>query len=168
MNAVPSGPPESDNSRASGPGGGGPPQDGGTERRCAALEVRFDTILPTLATKADLGELRLDMEKMRSGLLEKIDALSTALRAEMKQLNNEVHDSLMKAMMWFGALTFTAIVAVGGAFYHLNTQISSLSARLPPASSVAPARGQPAAWSDQPASHPSSQSRATGPDWTAR
>jgi hypothetical protein len=33
------------------------------EHRVTALETRLDTILPTLATKADMGELRADFER---------------------------------------------------------------------------------------------------------
>ncbi|HEX8610033.1 MAG TPA: hypothetical protein VF800_01945 [Telluria sp.] len=135
MNAVPSGPPEPDNKRAPVAGGGGPPYDGGMDRRLTVLETRFDTILPTLATKADLADLRLDMEKMRSELLGKIDALGSELRGEMMKLRNEVHSILMKAMMWFGALAITVIFSFAGVFIHfsnqISNQISNLSARLP-------------------------------------
>jgi hypothetical protein len=46
--------------------GGGPPHDGNMEHRLTALETRFDTILPTLATKADVGEILTDMQKMNA------------------------------------------------------------------------------------------------------
>nr|WP_243489031.1 nuclear transport factor 2 family protein [Massilia violaceinigra] len=101
MNAVPGGPSEPDKQHAPGAAGGGPPHDGGTERRLTALETRFDTILPMLATKADLAELRLDMDK--SG--------------------KEGHGTLTKAMMWFGAL------AIGSAV--LKTAIRPPSRRWP-------------------------------------
>lgn len=42
--------------------GGGPPYDGAMEHRVTALETRLDTILPTLATKADIGELRAEFK----------------------------------------------------------------------------------------------------------
>ena len=41
---------------------GGPPYDGDMEHRVTALETRLDTILPTLATKADIGELRAEFK----------------------------------------------------------------------------------------------------------
>jgi hypothetical protein len=44
--------------------GGNPPYDGDMEHRLTALETRLDTILPTLATKADIGEIRADLHKM--------------------------------------------------------------------------------------------------------
>lgn len=45
------------------PLGGEPPYDDGMEHRITALETRLDTILPTLATKADLSELRTEVHK---------------------------------------------------------------------------------------------------------
>jgi hypothetical protein len=46
--------------------GGEPPDDGRMEHRITALETRLDTILPTLATKADIGEIRADLHKVSS------------------------------------------------------------------------------------------------------
>lgn len=62
-------------------GGGEPPYDGGMEHRTTALEVRWDAIIPTLATKADLAELRAEM---RDGLHQNAIAISE-LRGEMRQ-----------------------------------------------------------------------------------
>lgn len=43
-------------------GGGG--DDGGmSTERLAALEARFDTVLPTLATKVDIAELKAEVHK---------------------------------------------------------------------------------------------------------
>ena len=157
MNAVPNGPPEPGKKAASVAGGAGPPHDFALDRRLTVLETRFDTILPTLATKADLGALRLEVEKIRSELLGKIDAvgcelrgkidalgcelrgemseLASDLREEMVLLRNEVHATLMKAMMWFGALAITVIFSFVGVFIHFSNQVSNqishLSARLP-------------------------------------
>jgi hypothetical protein len=44
-------------------GGGNPPYDGDMEARLTALETRLDTILPTLATKIDLSDLRTEMHR---------------------------------------------------------------------------------------------------------
>lgn len=46
--------------------GGEPPDDGGMEHRITALETRLDAVLPTLATKADVGDIRTDMHKMNA------------------------------------------------------------------------------------------------------
>jgi hypothetical protein len=37
------------------------------DRRLTILETRFDTILPTLATKADLAELRSELKSLLLG-----------------------------------------------------------------------------------------------------
>ncbi|NHZ41051.1 hypothetical protein [Massilia aquatica] len=168
MNAVPNGPPEPGKQGAPLAGGAGPPHDFALDRRLTVLETRFDTIVPILATKADLGALRLEVEKIRSELLGKIDAegsglrgkidalgsglrgkidalgcelrgemseLASDLREEMVMLRNEVHATLMKAMMWFGALAITVIFSFVGVFIHFSNQVSNqishLSARLP-------------------------------------
>jgi hypothetical protein len=44
-------------------GNGEPPYDGAMEHRVTTLETRLDTVLPTLATKADLADLRSEMHK---------------------------------------------------------------------------------------------------------
>lgn len=46
--------------------GGGPPHDGNMDARLTALETRFDAVLPTLATKADMAELRADVHKINA------------------------------------------------------------------------------------------------------
>ena len=43
-----------------------PPHDGGMEARMTKLETRLDTILPTLATKADIEAVRGDVHKVSS------------------------------------------------------------------------------------------------------
>lgn len=49
------------------PGGlgkdGEPPDNGIMEHRVTALETRLDTILPTLATKTDMADVRTEMHK---------------------------------------------------------------------------------------------------------
>lgn len=48
--------------------GGGPPHDGDMDARLTALETKLETILPTLATKADMAELRADMHDMNASI----------------------------------------------------------------------------------------------------
>lgn len=60
-------------------GGGEPPYDGNMEHRITALEARWDAILPTLATKADLAGLRAEM---RDGLHQNA-MVTSELRSEM-------------------------------------------------------------------------------------
>lgn len=48
--------------------GGGPPHDNDMEARLSKLETKFETILPTLSTKSDLGEVRSDIHKVDSSI----------------------------------------------------------------------------------------------------
>lgn len=50
-------------STGSSTGNGSPPDNTDMEHRITALETRLDTVLPTLATKADLADLRTEMHK---------------------------------------------------------------------------------------------------------
>jgi hypothetical protein len=78
-------------------GGGEPPYDGGMEHRMTALETRFDTILPTLATKADVETLRVDIDTLRLSM----NADSCAIRAELENttLRLEVKFNELRADM---------------------------------------------------------------------
>jgi hypothetical protein len=49
-------------------GGEEPPYDGHMEHRVTALETRLDTILPTLANKADLTEVKGEVQKVGADL----------------------------------------------------------------------------------------------------
>ncbi|UOD27815.1 hypothetical protein INH39_20255 [Massilia violaceinigra] len=127
MNAVPNGPPEPEQQGVPVAGGAGPPDEVGLDRRLTVLETRFDTILPTLATKADLAGLRLDLN-------EKMDSLRA-----------DVSAALMSNMKWCVGIAMTVFVAIAGHGVYLGAQINSLAARLPPASPVAPLSERPAA-----------------------
>jgi hypothetical protein len=67
-------------------GGGEPPYDGGMEHRMTALETRFDTILPTLATKADMDSLRAEIEGLRLEIKADIDTLRLSTKADIDTL----------------------------------------------------------------------------------
>ena len=125
MNAVSSAPPDPESKRASVAGGGGPPYDTDMDRRLTVLETRFDTILPTLATKADLVELRLDVDRIHLHL--------------RNTLTVELHTALTSTMRWCVALAMTVILSVVGQGIYVNKQILDLAARLPPAGAPAAA-----------------------------
>lgn len=67
-------------------GGGQPPYDEGMEHRMTALETRFDTILPTLATKADVEALRAEIEGLRVATKADIEVLRLSTKAEIEAL----------------------------------------------------------------------------------
>jgi hypothetical protein len=56
-----------------------PPSDLQTEHRLTALETRLDVTLPTLATKADIAEVKAAMAALKSSLL--VWGLTTAVAA---------------------------------------------------------------------------------------
>jgi hypothetical protein len=74
--------PLANNTNAAVAGGGEPPYDGGMEHRMTALETRLDTILPTLATKADVEAVRADVDKLAISTNAQFAELRTELRAE--------------------------------------------------------------------------------------
>ena len=137
MNAVNSGAPDPDSKRTAGAGGGGPPYDAGLDRRLVVLETRFDTILPTLATKTDLAELRVDFERLFSSLytrmndeINKMRDLQARLTDEMNKLRVEVHTTLMSMTKWCIALAVTVIFGVVGQGIYLGRQITDQSIHL--------------------------------------
>lgn len=66
-------------------GAGGPSYHGDMEPRVTALETRLDTILPTLATKADIGDMRAEMHKMNA-------EMRAEMHAEMRKMNDTLHN----------------------------------------------------------------------------
>lgn len=43
--------------------GGGPPHNEDMEKRLTKLETQFETVIPTLATKSDMADMRAEMHK---------------------------------------------------------------------------------------------------------
>lgn len=104
-------------------GGGEPPYDREMDRRLTVLETRFDTILPTLATKNDIDILRGEIEKLRSELFKAINdatlrhmALVIALFVGAMGVNITMFNSLR-------ALISTAQPALSK--HHKDTAVSA-------------------------------------------
>ena len=53
------------------------------EDRVTILETRLDTVLPTLATKADIAEIKTDMARLEG----KMDAMDARLEGKMDAMN---------------------------------------------------------------------------------
>lgn len=77
--------------------GGEPPYDGGMEHRMTALETRFDTILPTLTTKADLGLVRAELADFRAqskadftSVRAEIDGVRVACKSDVELLRAKI------------------------------------------------------------------------------
>jgi Mg2+ and Co2+ transporter CorA len=77
-------------------GTGAPPYHGDMEPRVTALETRLDTILPTLATKADIGDVRADMQKnlaeMRVEMRQAHAEMRAEMHVEMRKMNDTLHN----------------------------------------------------------------------------
>jgi hypothetical protein len=93
-------------------GGGEPPYDGGMEHRMTALETRLDTILPTLATKADVAALRADMEKAGLHMNAKFDAKFEELRGDMHKMNAEIKTWTLATMITIVGTMLAAIFGI--------------------------------------------------------
>lgn len=85
------------------------------DRRLTVLETRFDTILPTLATKADLAHL------------------------EMRVIT-ELHKSISGVHKWLAAMAIAMLLGFGGMSLTMLSLISSLTDRVEQAVLVQPRR----------------------------
>ena len=73
------------------------------EDRVTILETRFDTVLPTLATKADIAEVKTDMAEIRTDMAR----MQGEMKAMDERLNGKI-DALGNRLL----IRF-AVVAVG-------------------------------------------------------
>jgi hypothetical protein len=71
-------------------GGGEPPYDGNMEHRVTSLEARWDAIVPTLATKADVAELRAEMQQSFADMRAEMQQSFAEMRAEMQESSAEI------------------------------------------------------------------------------
>ena len=133
MNAVPSAPP---------PGSGEPPSNHELDRRLTVLETRFDTILPTLATKQDLLELRSEMRLMFAEQAREFQMLRTDL---FKALNDQ-----LKWTMALIATLFIGISAVNFSMWNILYREAEALTRYTIRAERETARNVPAAPASKP------------------
>ena len=79
------------------------------DRHLTALETRFDTILPTLATKTDLEALRGD------------------ITAQLQTLRGDLFQALNEHFRWMLGIFITVIIAVSGAYDAMWTAMDRKS-----------------------------------------
>ncbi|MES2016658.1 MAG: hypothetical protein V4484_09190 [Pseudomonadota bacterium] len=91
-------------------GGGEPPYDREMDRRLTVLETRFDTILPTLATKADVAALRAE-----------VMVGFEQLRADQLKL----HNSLLKWIVGMFVTLFIGMLGSNVALFNAINHIAS-------------------------------------------
>jgi hypothetical protein len=74
------------------------------DRRLTILETRFDTIVPTLATKADLAELKGEFFVK---LAETKAELKTEIKAESARLTKWMASMFVTMIIGFGGMALT-------------------------------------------------------------
>lgn len=142
--STPSALPLKNNTSAAVAGGGEPPYDGEMEHRMTALETRFDTILPTLATKADVEAVRADVDKLAMSTKGQLGELraeldKAALRTDTKlgELRADVHKMNAEIKTWTLATMITIVATMLAAVFGIS-QIYKSAAPAAPAAQPAP------------------------------
>lgn len=96
--------------------------------RLIVLETRFDTILPTLATKHDLSMLELRInDEFRA-----IRALISEMDVKIERTRTELEQSISRLERWFAGLLVSVLLG----FIHVSYQLAT---RLPAPAPIAPA-----------------------------
>lgn len=85
-----------------------------TDTRLTVLETRFDTVLPTLATKADVAELRADIVAFWTRFESVLPTLAT--KNDLAQLRGEMYK-------WIAATMITLFLGFGGMLYTMLTYL---------------------------------------------
>jgi len=65
-----------------------------TEKRLTVVETRWDVVMPTLATKADIGNLRAELKEETGKLRTEIKEETSKLRAELKEETGKLRAEL--------------------------------------------------------------------------
>ena len=122
-------------------------ETGNVERRLNALETRFDTILPTLATKADIGDLKGDIGDLKGDigdLKADMGSLNAAIGVVAGDAKSSVAEAKAAIITWLTA-SLLAVVAIflSSLFFVANrlaqpTIIYSAPASMAPAVPQAP------------------------------
>lgn len=86
-----------------------------------ARETRLDAILPTLATKADVAELRGDMEKRFLN----IDTKFEELRRDMHKMNAEIKTWTLATMITIVGTMLAAIFGISQIYKGVTPASSS-------------------------------------------
>jgi hypothetical protein len=118
-------------------GGGEPPYDKDMDRRLTLLETRFDTILPTLATKGDMealraefhsdfGRQRVEHEKLRG----ECEKFCGEMLFALEKSKGEVLKALQETTKWFAALAITAIISIFGMGFAMLNAVNNIESRM--------------------------------------
>jgi hypothetical protein len=114
------------NAASTPPNRGSPPQSA----HAAAFEARVDTILPTLATKVDVADLRMELRtEFKDG--------QQAILAEIAKLRDQQNKLFRETLMWVVPLVIAQFVALSGVMFAAANIIAA-SSRSAPAHAALP------------------------------
>jgi hypothetical protein len=132
-------------------GGGEPPYDGSMEHRITNLEARWDSIFPTLATKADLADglhqnamaisaLHSEMQQSFAAVRSEMHQSSADVRSEMHQSFANVHIEIQQVRTDMQKLsadiktwTLATVLTIIGTMLAALVGISQVTKATPPA-----------------------------------
>jgi hypothetical protein len=103
-------------------GGGKPPDDIEMDRRLTVLETRFDTLLPTLATKADVA------------------AMGAEVRVELEKLRAEFTKALTEVVKWMIGIMVSLFIATIGINITLFSALKAIVSNKPAITDIAQPR----------------------------
>ena len=95
----------------------------GLDRRLVVLETRFDTILPTLATKADL-------ERLDARWAVRAAEFRAEFKQDMAELRAEFKRDMAGMYKWIAATCVTLILGFSGTAVMLFSQVNARSDRV--------------------------------------
>jgi hypothetical protein len=93
------------------------------DKRLSVLEMRFDTVLPTLATKADLAEMRTEILVAQERLRSDMTAAIAGLRVEMANLQR-------KLIMWIISTMVAMFLGMVGLFVNISSTMLETTERM--------------------------------------
>jgi hypothetical protein len=110
-------------------GGGGGGYDGSMEKRLTTLEAQFAAVLPTLATKTDVGDLKTELIKSTGDIKTEIAKSMGDVRTDVVKTNGETHK-------WMIGTVIGLFLGFGGLFMAMS---NALKPSTPPAATPTPA-----------------------------
>lgn len=104
------------------------------DKRLAILEMRFDTVLPTLATKADLAELRTEIliaqERLRSDFNVSRSDFNVSLEKLRVELLGAMHDLYRSLLMWIVSTMVAMFLGMVGLFVSISSSMLETTERM--------------------------------------
>ena len=97
------------------------------DKRLAILEMRFDTVLPTLATKADLAEFRTEILTALERLRSDFNVSHEKLRTELLGAMHDLHRSLL---MWIVSTMVAMFLGMVGLFVSISSNMLETTERM--------------------------------------